>query len=113
MLTVSRETLQDQPSLVRATVAALSRGYSEVLSDPENGVGALLDATRGVPRDAVARELQAVSPAFTAGARAFGELNRERLQEWARWERRFGIVQQPLDVARAFDGRYVPSDKRD
>jgi putative hydroxymethylpyrimidine transport system substrate-binding protein len=113
VLTVSRETLQDRPRTVRAAVAALARGYAEVLSDPENGVGALLDATTGLERDDVARELRAVSPAFATGARAFGELNRGRLQAWARWERQFGIVRREPDVARAFDGRYVPSGNRD
>ena len=76
VLTVTRETLQDEPGIVRATVAALSRGYSEVLSDPENGVNRLLAGAGGLDRSAVQRELDAVSPAFTAGARSFGELNR-------------------------------------
>ena len=114
VLTVSRETLQDQSRVVRAAVSAIARGYSEVLSDPENGISALLDATTGLARDGVAPELRAVSPAFTAGARTFGELDRGRLEAWARWERRFGIVQREPDVGRAFDGRYVPaSGKRD
>ena len=58
VLAVTRETLQDHPSLVRATVAALARGYEEVLSDPENGVSTLLEAVqrpRPRPRPARAR----------------------------------------------------------
>ena len=113
VLTVTRETLQDFPGVVRATVAALARGYEEVLSDPESGVKSLLDATTGLKRAAVLRELDAVSPSFTAGARAFGELRPARLRAWARWERRFGIVKRVPDVARAFDGRYVPPSGRD
>ena len=35
MLSVTRETLQERPALVRATVAALRRGYEEMLTDPE------------------------------------------------------------------------------
>ena len=114
VLTVSRETLQDRPRVVRAAIAALARGYAEVLSDPERGISALLDATSGLARDAIDPELRAVMPAFTAGARVFGELSRSRLEAWAAWERRFGIVKRVPDVARAFDGRYVPaSGKRD
>ena len=52
VLTVTRETLQDRPALVRATVAALARGYEEVLSDPENGVSALVQAVGGLDRAA-------------------------------------------------------------
>jgi ABC-type nitrate/sulfonate/bicarbonate transport system substrate-binding protein len=113
VLTVSRETLQDRASLVRATVAALARGYEEVLSDPENGVSTLVEAVDGLDREQVQRELDAVSPSFTAGARGFGELHRGRLRAWARWERRFGITQREPDVALAFDGRYVPAPGRD
>ncbi len=38
VLAVTRETLRDRASLVRASVAAIARGYEEVLSDPESGV---------------------------------------------------------------------------
>ncbi|MBW3652985.1 MAG: ABC transporter substrate-binding protein [Actinobacteria bacterium] len=113
VLTVTRETLQDRASLVRATVAALARGYEEVLSDPENGVSTLVEAVDGLQRDQVQLELDAVSPSFTAGARGFGELDRARLEAWARWERRFGITKREPDVGLAFDGRYVPEPGRD
>ena len=114
VLTTTRELLQDQPGVVRAAVAAIARGYSEVLSDPENAVAALLAAVDGLDRASVARELDAVSPAFTAGAQSFGQLDPARLRAWARWEQRFGVVKRLPDVARAFDGRYVPrSGSRD
>lgn len=113
VLAVTRETLQDRPALVRATVAALARGYEEVLSDPENGVSALMQAVDGLDREAVGRQLDAVSPSFTAGARGFGELDRDRLQAWARWEKRFGITRSEPEVGLAFDGRYVPEPGRD
>jgi ABC-type nitrate/sulfonate/bicarbonate transport system substrate-binding protein len=113
VLAVTRATRQDRSALVRATVAALARGYEEVLSDPENGVSTLLEQVKGLDRDQVQRELDAVSPSFTAGARGFGELDRTRLEQWARWEKRFGITKREPDVALAFDGRYVPKPGRD
>jgi ABC-type nitrate/sulfonate/bicarbonate transport system substrate-binding protein len=114
VLATTRTMLQDEPDVIRVAVAAIARGYSEVLSDPESAVGALVDATSGLDRAGVQRELDAVAPAFTAGARTFGELDPQRLRAWARWEQRFGIVKRLPDVARAFDGRYVPrSGKRD
>jgi putative hydroxymethylpyrimidine transport system substrate-binding protein len=113
VLSVRRRTLRDDPGLVRATVAALARGYEEVLADPESGVSALLTATSGLRRTRVQRELDAVSPSFTAGARAFGELDPRRLRAWARWERRVGVVRHRPDVRRAFYGRYVPAPGRD
>ena len=108
VLTTTRAELRDHPRVVSATVKAIARGYSEVISDPENAVTTIVGATSGLDRANVQRELDAVSPAFTAGARTFGELDPARLRAWARWEQRFGIVKRVPDVARAFDGRYVP-----
>lgn len=113
VLTVTRETLQDRAALVRASVAALARGYEEVLSDPENGVSTIVAAVPGLQREQVQREFDAVSPSFTAGARGFGELDRARLEQWARWEKRFGITKREPEIKLAFDGRYVPDPGRD
>ena len=88
---------------MRATVAALRRGYDEALVDPESAVSALVERNAGLERETAARGFDAVSPAFTVGARRFGELDRARLRAWARWEARFGITRRPPDVARAFE----------
>ena len=99
VLAVTRETLQDRPSLVRATVAALARGYEEVLSDPENGVSALVAGGRAA---STARRSGASStrsrrrspPARAASASSTAA----RLEAWARWEQRFGITQREPEV---------------
>ena len=114
LLCTGRITLQDEPSLVRATLSAIARGYQEVIGDPETGVMNLLAATKGLDRATVARELDDISPDFTAGARVFGQLDPERLQAWATWATQSGKVGRPPDVMRMFDGRYVPrSGSRD
>jgi ABC-type nitrate/sulfonate/bicarbonate transport system substrate-binding protein len=101
VLCVSRETLRDDRSLVADTVSALRRGYEEAIADPESATEALVDATH-VDRAATARELDAVSPAFTEGVTRYGELDPSQLRAWAAWEARFGITKRPPDVARAF-----------
>lgn len=102
VLCVARTTLQDDPELVRAVVGALRRGYRELLGDPEAGVTALLEERDDLDAAAVARELDAVSPAFTQGARQFGELDLDALGRWARWEAEFGITDEPPAVAQMF-----------
>jgi ABC-type nitrate/sulfonate/bicarbonate transport system substrate-binding protein len=102
VLCVARETLQDEPGLVRRVVAAIRRGYEEALADPESAVSALVDAVPGLKRELVARELEAVQPSFTSGVRRFGQLDRARLRAWAAWEQRFGIVKTRPAVDQAF-----------
>jgi putative hydroxymethylpyrimidine transport system substrate-binding protein len=98
---VTRQTLQEQRSLVAATVRALRRGYEEAIADPESGVEALVGSA-GVKRADTERGLDAVSPAFTEGAARYGALDPRALRAWARWEARFGITKRPPDVVQAF-----------
>jgi len=104
VLVTSRETLQDEPAVVRATVAALRRGYQEALIDPEFAVGALTEAVRGLDRAQTQASFEAVAPALSSGPGGFGVLDRARLETWGRWEAEVGITKRPVDPAEAFAG---------
>jgi putative hydroxymethylpyrimidine transport system substrate-binding protein len=102
VLAVTRETLDDHRAVVRATVAALRRGYDEALVDPESAVGALVDRMPGLDRTAMQDEFDAVSPAFLEGVTRFGDLDPASLRGWARWEAAERITKRPPDIGRAF-----------
>jgi ABC-type nitrate/sulfonate/bicarbonate transport system substrate-binding protein len=102
VLCVTRATLQDRRSVVRATVAAVRRGYEEALNDPESAVGAVVDRAKGLDRATVQEGFDAVAPAFLEGVTRFGDLDLARLRTWARWEAAEGIVKRPTDVGLAF-----------
>jgi len=104
----TRRTLDEQPALARATVAALVRGYTQVLSDPESAVE---DERRAVPdldRAQLQAQLDAVAPAFVSNAPRFGALQPRVLAAWAQWEARFGIVRRPPVIAKTFDAGFLP-----
>jgi putative hydroxymethylpyrimidine transport system substrate-binding protein len=107
VLTVTREALEDRPALVKAAIRALQRGYTQTQNDPESAVSTMLDREPGLDRDQLTAQLDAVAPAFTAGADEFGELRPDALGKWAAWDARFGILKAPIDVARAFDTTLV------
>ena len=103
VLCVTRRTLDEKRPVLQATIRALQRGYTQAQVDPESAVGALVDADSGLDRAAAAAQLDAVSPAFTAGARVYGELREDVLEKWAAWDLEFGIVKEQIDVGSAFD----------
>jgi ABC-type nitrate/sulfonate/bicarbonate transport system substrate-binding protein len=107
VLCVTRQTLDESRPTVRAAVRALQRGYGEAQNDPESAVAAMAAAEPGLDRAALAAQLDAVAPAFSAGVRAFGALRPSVLRAWARWDVKFGILHRPPDVARAFDTTLV------
>jgi len=102
VLCVTRDTLLERRPVVRATVAAIRRGYQEALVDPESAVGALVDRVPGLDRDVEQAALEAVQPAFLEGVTRFGDLVPAQLRAWARWEAATGITRRPPDVGRAF-----------
>jgi len=102
VLAVTREMLDDDRAVVRATVAALRRGYQEALVDPESAVGALVDRVPGLDRTTMQSQFDAVSPAFLESETRFGILDPAELRAWARWEARERITNRPPDVGRAF-----------
>jgi putative hydroxymethylpyrimidine transport system substrate-binding protein len=103
VLCATRQTIAQRAPLVRAAIRALQRGYQQAQADPESAVAAMLDADPSLDRAELAAQMDAVAPAFTAGARGVGELRPAVLRAWATWDRRFGILRRPLDVSRAFE----------
>ena len=107
VLCVTRRTLDEQKPMIRATIRALQRGYGETQRDPESAVSAMLAAEPDLDRESLSAQLDAVDEAFTAGARAFGQLKPAVLEAWGRWDVRFGILDRPPDIGRAFDTSLV------
>jgi ABC-type nitrate/sulfonate/bicarbonate transport system substrate-binding protein len=107
VLCVTRDALEEKRPVILATIRALQRGYTQAQTDPESAVTALVEAGSGLDRAAAQAQVDAVSPAWTAGARAYGELREDVLREWAKWDVEFGILDEQPDVDRAFDTSLV------
>ncbi|WCB93235.1 Formylaminopyrimidine-binding protein [Baekduia alba] len=109
VLATTRETLETDAPVVRATIRALRRGYESAINDPDSAVSALTDEEPTLNRTLTSEQLDAVSPSFMAGADFFGQLQPAVLAKWATWEQRFGIVKKKPDVAAMFDTQVARS----
>jgi putative hydroxymethylpyrimidine transport system substrate-binding protein len=107
VLGATRSSLRQNPSLARAVVRTIVRGYGVTLTDPEGSIADLESRVPGLDRKLVTAQLSAEQPAFLAPDDAFGELTLKTLQAWAKWEAKFGIVKQPPDVFGAFDPEFL------
>jgi putative hydroxymethylpyrimidine transport system substrate-binding protein len=107
VLCVTRQTLDERRPVVRAAIRGLQRGYLAAQDDPESALSAMTAAVPELDRDALTPQLDAVAPAFTAGARTYGELRPEVLRAWAEWDAEFGILEALPDVTQAFDTTLV------
>jgi ABC-type nitrate/sulfonate/bicarbonate transport system substrate-binding protein len=109
ILSATGASLRAHPNVARAVVAALTRGYQQVLRNPRAGEQALESLVPGLDPKLVQAELRALLPSFDQPGGRVGALDPARLAAWAGWERRFGIVTRPPDVGAMFSSRFAPT----
>jgi ABC-type nitrate/sulfonate/bicarbonate transport system substrate-binding protein len=97
ILTTSRETLEQDPELVDAVVAATKRGYELVAENREVGLDALLAANPSLDREDQAAQLKALGPDLRPAP-----FVPSQLREWAAWDRTHGLLSEPVDIGAAF-----------
>jgi NitT/TauT family transport system substrate-binding protein/putative hydroxymethylpyrimidine transport system substrate-binding protein len=97
VVAVKRSTLQRRRDLVRDLVRALADGTRAALADRP---AAVRDVARRSDADPslVAAQLRAVAPALVPALR----LDPVALRRWARFDARFGILEEAPDPTRAF-----------
>jgi putative hydroxymethylpyrimidine transport system substrate-binding protein len=102
VLATARTTLQDEPDVVRATVAALRRGYALALDDPDSSASDVVAEVPDADRDQILAQLNVLTEVLQGPTDTPGGLDRPVLERWARWEARFGITKRPPNVADMF-----------
>jgi putative hydroxymethylpyrimidine transport system substrate-binding protein len=101
VLVTSATTLNDQPGLVDAVVGALREGYGRTIADPDEALGDLLGAVPSLDAGEQRAQLHSLTEAH-----AFSPPVRLRLpvlRQWARSDLEHGVVENPIDVDRAFE----------
>jgi NitT/TauT family transport system substrate-binding protein/putative hydroxymethylpyrimidine transport system substrate-binding protein len=98
VLFTSRATLTRRRAALGALVRALRAGVDAALARPGAATDAVARAGGGDP-DLVRAQLDAVGSALRPPLR----LDRARLEEWAAFDVRFGLLDRRPDVGRAFD----------
>jgi NitT/TauT family transport system substrate-binding protein/putative hydroxymethylpyrimidine transport system substrate-binding protein len=102
-------SLRAHPALARSTVATLVQGYEQLLRAPAAGARALVTQVPGLDASLQRAELRVLEPAFAGPGGRVGGLDPARLEAWAAWETRFGIVRRPPAVGAMFSRRFLPA----
>jgi putative hydroxymethylpyrimidine transport system substrate-binding protein len=98
ILTTSRRTLEKNPELVEAVVAATSRGYDFTERHPERALNDLLAANGSLERADQQAQLKALLPDLQPQP-----FDPSVLRAWAAWDLEHGLLERPLDVGSAFE----------
>lgn len=97
VLSASGETVERDPELVAAVIAATARGYELAVERPAAALDDLLAAAPELDRADQAAQLRALRPALHPAP-----FDPAVLRAWAAWDREHGLLRRPLDVERAF-----------
>jgi len=101
VLVTTQGRLASDPDSLAAVVGALERGYGSVIADPLTGLEALVNAVPELEGHLQAAQLEALLEvdAFSPPL----ALERRRVEAWAAWALRAGILEEPLDLGAAFE----------
>lgn len=98
ILTTSEKTLEGDPGLVKAVVAATRRGYAFTERHPSAALGDLLAADPALDRADQAAQLRVLLPDLQPKP-----FDPAVLDEWAAWDLEHGLLSRKLDVNATFD----------
>jgi ABC-type nitrate/sulfonate/bicarbonate transport system substrate-binding protein len=98
ILTTSRQTLDGDPELVHAIVAATRRGYAFTEQQPDKALGDLLAADPALDRADQQAQLQGLLPDLRPLP-----FDPTVLREWASWDLEHGLLERPLSIDAAFN----------
>jgi putative hydroxymethylpyrimidine transport system substrate-binding protein len=97
ILTASKQTIESDPKLVDAMVAATTRGYEFASDHPAQALDDLLAAVPSLDRGDQGAQLQALGPDLRPAP-----FDPTMLREWAAWDLEHGLLERPLDIESAF-----------
>jgi ABC-type nitrate/sulfonate/bicarbonate transport system substrate-binding protein len=97
ILTTSRETLEDDPALVDAVIAAIRGGYASTEKKPGRALNDLLAANPALDRAEQAAQLKALLPALRPLP-----FDPRVLSEWSTWDVSHGLLEAPVKIGQAF-----------
>ncbi|MEA2347252.1 MAG: putative hydroxymethylpyrimidine transport system substrate-binding protein [Thermoleophilaceae bacterium] len=100
VLATTGEIARAQPDLVDDVLAALAAGNRAVAADPAIALKAITQASEA-DQGLVEAQYKALAGAFDGAP----ELDRKALEDWSRFDARFGILKAPIDVNQAFPAR--------
>jgi len=97
ILTTSRQTLDNDPALVRSVVDATRHGYALTIQHPPQALNALLAANPALDRSEQQAQLNALLPDLHPAP-----FDPAVLRAWSTWDVTHGLLQHPVNIDRAF-----------
>jgi putative hydroxymethylpyrimidine transport system substrate-binding protein len=109
LLLVTGDAFADEnPDAAERFIRALQRGYEAAAADPDAAVDALMAAYPETAEEVEREGIGLIIPLWTDdGAVAWGTQTEERWQSYHDWLRETGLLEEDVDVNKAFTNKFV------
>lgn len=104
----SEQTTKNDPALVRAFLAATSRGYQYAATQPKEAADLLLRAVPELDRTLVSASAVSLAPKYVAKGKRWGEQDPGVWTAFEAYLRQAGLLKASLDVNAAYTNAYLP-----
>lgn len=110
VLISNEKTISEDPELVKAFMRATTKGYEYTIEHPEEAAGILSAAVPDLDKDLVLASQKWLSPKYQDDASRWGEQKAEVWQNYSDWMVEHNLLDQPLDVDKAFTNEFLPTE---
>lgn len=108
VLITNEATIDEDPELVKAFMRATTKGYEYTIDHPEEAAAILSEAVPDLDKELVLESQKWLSPKYQDDAARWGEQKTEVWQNYSDWMVEHELLDQPLDVEKAFTNEFLP-----
>jgi ABC-type nitrate/sulfonate/bicarbonate transport system substrate-binding protein len=109
VLTTNETMIKDKPEIVKAFVAATSKGYKYAIDHPDLAAEILIKAVPDINKELVRASQKWLSPQYQADAPRWGEQKKTVWDNYASWLTEHKLLEKSLDSDKAFTNQFIPA----
>lgn len=107
VLVAGESLIENNPDLVERFMRATSRGYRNAIENPAEAAEALLAGAPELDRELVIASQEWLKDHYQADAAVWGWQEHARWENYTRWLYRWGLIDELIDVDRAFTNDFL------
>lgn len=108
VLTTNEKMIKDKPELVKAFVAATSKGYQYAIDHPSEAAEILIKSVPDINANLVRASQAWLSPQYQADAPRWGEQKKSVWENYANWLTKHKLLEKALDADASFTNEFLP-----
>ncbi|MGF2615187.1 ABC transporter substrate-binding protein [Rossellomorea vietnamensis] len=108
VLTTNEDMIEEDPEMVKAFLAAASKGYNFSIENPEEAAQILLDAAPDLDEELVKKSQEWLASRYQDDAPRWGEQKLEVWENYADWMFENELLESELDAEQAFTNEFLP-----